>query len=499
MTRDTGKQRSQRIQIDYYRRQGGLHHLKIACVIAGLAGAGLYAVYVLAAGGGQHISTGPLSVVHASFEDDCQQCHQDFTPLNSRAVQLNWSLVGLDSSKSVGRIESACQKCHRVGDHYRETMKAESKLLDQNCASCHVDHQGRSHNLTFLSNRKCVSCHANLADVCSAAPTVRSSVLVFDKDQHGDFASLDKQDPGGVKFDHHQHMLPGQVNADRKGAFTIEMLDESLRNRYRKAGQDDSSPVTLDCSSCHRMTGNQDASASMITPDELGRYMEPISFERHCSACHSMNPGLATANTTPLPHAVPWAKIDLLLAATARGARISGQTRTPRDDRQSTPRPGEGLGNPAPADSLDVSFEVAAARNSVETQCLQCHEPQVIADDAIRAASAGTANSLIPGRWLEHGLYDHGAHYRIDCRYCHESAYPTNGSSNPATDHKTVMIAGIESCTGCHRDPESPTPASLASADVKTLLGGQPTWASANCTLCHRYHAPVAANVEDSR
>ncbi len=219
-------------------------------------------------------------------------------------------------------------------------MNAESILLDQNCVNCHVDHQGRRHDLTLVSNQTCASCHANLADVCSGTPTVRSNVLVFDKEQHGDFASLGKQDPGSVKFDHHQHMLPGQVNVGQKGAFTIEMLDPSLRNRYRKPGQDDASPVKLDCASCHEMAGNPDPNVTAITDGELGRYIKPISFEQHCSACHSMNPGLATADTTPLPHAVPWAKIDLLLAATARGGRASGQTRSPRDDRQSTPQPG---------------------------------------------------------------------------------------------------------------------------------------------------------------
>ncbi len=499
MARETGKQRSQRIQIDYYRKQGGLHHLKIACVIAGLAGAGLYAVYVLAAGSGAHTSTGPLSVSHASFENDCQECHQDFTPIDSRGVKLNWQLVGLNSTESIEHIESACQKCHRVGDHYRDTMHAESKLRDQNCATCHVDHQGRNHDLTLVSNQKCASCHANLADVCSGAPAVRVNVLAFDKQQHGDFASLGEKDPGSVKFDHHQHLLPGQVNDGQKGAFTIEMLDPSLRDRYRKAGQDDVSPVTLDCSSCHEMAGNPDASVRMIADGELGRYIKPISFEQHCSACHSMNPGLATPDTTPLPHAVPWAKIDLLLTATARGAAATGQTRTPRDDRQSTPQPGEGLGNPAPIDSLDAPHAVAAARKTVETQCLQCHDQQAITDNAIRSALAGTAKPLIPGRWFQHGLYDHGAHREIDCRYCHEAAYPTDGAAKPATDHETVMIAGIESCSGCHRDPESPTPASITSADVKSLLGGQPTWAADSCTLCHRYHTPITADAEAGR
>ncbi len=115
MARETGKQRSQRIQIDYYRKQGGLHQLKIACLIAGLAGAGFYAVYVLAAGSGAHTSTGPLTVAHASFENDCQQCHQDFTPIDSRvqnSIGSWWDWIpphrsGTSNQPAKNAIESA--------------------------------------------------------------------------------------------------------------------------------------------------------------------------------------------------------------------------------------------------------------------------------------------------------------------------------------------------------------------------------------------------------
>jgi Cytochrome c7 and related cytochrome c len=485
MARETGKQRSQRIEIDYYRKKGGLHHLKTVCAIAALVGSAGYAVYVLAAGGQSHTSTGPLSRAHASFENDCQQCHQDFTPIDGRGAKLNLSFAGISSEKSIAHIESACQKCHEVGDHYRDKMSVDWQLTDKNCAGCHADHKGRDFDLNLIAASQCTSCHASLSAGCT--PTVRANIAGFTQEQHGDFNSLTKGDPGTVKFDHQQHMLPGQVDAGQKGAFTIEMLDPAVRARYRQVSQTDKK-VQLDCNSCHQFAGNPGGKA-MTADAELGRYIEPVSFQEHCSACHAMNPGIATPETTPLPHAVPWAKIDLLLEASINGGRARGKTRAPRDDTQSTPQPGEGLGSSvAGSDPITAATSVAAARQIVQAQCLKCHDEAATTDEAILAALSGTADPLIPPRWLQYGLYDHAIHREINCRYCHEGAYGP-GAAGPALDQEQVMIAGIDSCTGCHRDAETPTPSSLT--DASAWLGSQTTWASDNCTTCHRYHTPV--------
>ena len=491
MARETGKQRSQRIQIDYYRKKGGLQRLKTACVCAALVGSGLYGFYVLVAGGQTHTSTGPLSRAHAAFEDDCGQCHQDFTPIDARGAKLNISFLGINSDESIKHVETACQACHQVGSHHRDRMTEDWQRVDQNCAGCHADHKGRDFDLNLISAQRCTVCHANLSEGCQGEPRVRGKITSFTQQNHGDFPSLAKGDSGTVKFDHAQHLLPGQVNAGEKGQFTVAMLDESLRARYRKNGQADSSPVELDCASCHVMAGIPARSADLVTDVELGRYMAPISFEQHCSACHSMNPGVATADTTPLPHAVPWQQIDLLLTASITGAGATGQIRSPRDDTQSTPQPGEGLGKAAPAGSHVASpGDVESARRLVQTQCLQCHDQASITNEAIHAARSGSAGSMIPPRWFSKGLYNHATHREISCKFCHEAAYAV-GVRGPATDHQSVMIAGIESCTPCHRDAESPAPKSLAS--VADLLGRQTTWASDNCTMCHRYHTLVEA------
>ena len=128
----------------------------------------------------------------------------------------------------------------------------------------------------------------------------------------------------------------------------------------------------------------------------------------------------------------------------------------------------------------------------MQAQCLKCHDEASITDEAIRASLGHQSAEMIPSRWFQHGIYDHAAHRRIDCKYCHAAAYHSDTAAKPATDQDVVMIAGIESCTDCHRDAESSTPDSLAASETISLLGGQPTWASDRCTLCHRYHPPGA-------
>ncbi len=484
--RETGKFRSQRIQIDYYRHRGGLYYFKWILSGIALLMSGGYAAYALTSNSAsRHLSTGPVAQVHASFENDCGQCHQDYTPLGTDSFQL-------DPAASLSHLESACQKCHKVGNHYREVLSADWKVVDQNCALCHSDHQGRDFNLVAVSDAACTQCHSQLSSVCSSnhQPRVGNQVTQFTKEKHGEFTSLMQGDRGVVKFDHGQHMLAGQVNAGEKGGLTLAMLEPSRREQYRQPGQSDDALVSMNCASCHEFDGNPDPTSILSGDEELGRYIAPISFDEHCSACHSMNPSGRGDDTLPLPHAAPWAEISLLLETKINGSILTGKMRKSGDDSQQVPRPGDGLGTPS-IDTLAASAStVDAAVALVRTQCTKCHDDETITDEAIAKFGASTAEPLIPPRWFKFGLYDHAAHRKMDCRYCHEAAYPVDGAKpSEALDQNSVMIAGIDSCTGCHRKINEPTPSSLTGAAEK-LIGGQSTWASDSCTTCHRYHTP---------
>jgi hypothetical protein len=135
------------------------------------------------------------------------------------------------------------------------------------------------------------------------------------------------------------------------------------------------------------------------------------------------------------------------------------------------------------------------SREMLKQQCLKCHEESLIASDqSIMAARDPDAPPLIPARWLAHGIYDHAAHRDVDCRYCHAQAYAAGNPELPGQDQNTVMISGIESCVGCHRPAETPTPNDLlVGSEPDPQFGGQSLWASDRCTMCHRYHRSGSA------
>ena len=121
--------------------------------------------------------------------------------------------------------------------------------------------------------------------------------------------------------------------------------------------------------------------------------------------------------------------------------------------------------------------EISNARQLVRKQCEKCHDQDSLTDQAIADARSGRSTPLIPPRWLQRGLYDHAAHRKVDCKFCHAAAYTGPPSSKP-------MIGGIETCVDCHRSSDVSMPERLSD-----LPAGQPRWASDNCILCHRYHS----------
>ncbi|TWU03750.1 multiheme c-type cytochrome [Neorhodopirellula pilleata] len=500
----TGKDRSQRIQIDYYKRRTVIDSWRTIGIVSGVLFGAIYGCYVLATlpgdRTGNQLSTGPIATVHASFEQECSQCHQDFTPLDPHAPSQWLPILGIDEAQSREHLEAACQKCHEVGPHYRSSMHASFASIDQNCAGCHADHQGRDHDLTAMEQRDCSQCHADLNAVVIGEPKHKVSVVGFDQSTHGDFRSLGQEDPGRIRFSHHQHLLPGQVAPGEVGGMTIDRLRSEDRSRYRRSGQSDQDVVQLDCSSCHALAGQEfqrsGGDSSSIDQVMLSGNIAPIQFDQHCSACHSISSGSASPSAIELPHAAVWSRLDQMLAATIQGDRAMGTATGSSQEIRSKATLGVGPQRLPQGDGKVTPGELAAARQRVAEQCLECHDQESITDEAILAMRDPSADPLIPGRWLNHGYYDHAAHRQLACQLCHAEAdpsgMPTENLKLDFDDSNRVMISGIEICQACHRPAGTKAPAELAQWDP-SLLGGMPTWASDQCTLCHRYHTDPLA------
>lgn len=533
ISNQTGKQRSQRIQIDYYRQKTGLDRWRWFCVAAAILLAGTYAMFLFwkmpeTTTGAQadsnsinplagHFSTGDLANVHASFEQQCDRCHADFTPLDADAPSKWFPLIGVESQISRVHLETKCQHCHPVGHHFREQMTSDFAAIDQNCSFCHRAHQGRDFELTKIGARKCATCHHDLSPVTNEVADVRPRVQGFNRESHGDFVSLQQKDPGRILFSHAQHMMPGQVGVDVRGGMTIDRLSRSDQARYSKDGQVKTDLVQLRCSDCHTIVGQEVVDQigdqlKSVDIELLGRSMNPIAFDQHCVACHAISPGIVdvmsglsvmsgqdgTGNTSGnsgenlrLPHAETSDVMANLLAASIDGARAGEKARHRRDNSKQKQPPGFGVPADPVSDWHVTPAEIANAQKHVQQQCLECHDAESITDQAIVAAKLDRSPSMIPTRWLRRGLYDHAAHRLIDCRYCHADAYSslselTQADLNP-DDHTAVMIAGIDRCQDCHRPSGVAEPESLRDP----LIGNMPRWASDQCITCHRYHSPM--------
>ncbi len=210
------KSRSQRIQLDYFKRSDPLNRWRWILVLAAAVLAAGYAFYAATWGVGSHLSTGPLSLPHAHLEQSCSKCHDE-----------QWAMaIGSDAWRparedSLANVETACQSCHEVANHSRSLLNQVGLDRDRNCANCHREHQGRQQRLTLVGDAACVNCHQDLTASVTRpeALHVRSQIERFSADSHGDFRSL-ASDSGRVHFNHFQHLQPGQVAPERKVSFT---------------------------------------------------------------------------------------------------------------------------------------------------------------------------------------------------------------------------------------------------------------------------------------
>lgn len=504
LQREQGKDKALRIDLAYHRQRTWMDVARLVAVATACLLSTTYAIWILllaetqwdipAGSRAAHLSTGPLALVHASFENDCQRCHADTTGVS--LARDSWLT---DPKQRVQLLEEKCQNCHVVGQHERE--KLAQPELDSDCSRCHVDHQGRKHLLAAIDQKTCTGCHQDLRSACRSgvSPQSSPSIADFSVQSHGilplqagdsppqpQFRSL-MNDRGRVRFDHAQHLRPGQVDPGRKGGFQLNMLAPAQQAVYRRPGDQDDSLVQLDCASCHQPFSLQ-TSNSKLQREEAAFYA-PIDFERHCAACHQLTFSGQDINDLPLPHVAQRQEFAKLLAAKQKRGAVPGGIRVAGDQNGAANAPPQFLFSDAP-EKLGES-QLDAAVRAVFQRCQQCHLEPDLQPEVIASALAGTLAPLIPQRWLRQGSFSHAAHRAIErCAYCH----PMPSKPGPAQDQEQVMILGPESCVDCHRPPERTTPAALDTADERLAQFGsihQPTWASDQCTQCHRYHAVI--------
>jgi predicted CXXCH cytochrome family protein len=513
MVRDTGKVRRTRIELGYYRgsdRIGRWRGWLCLGVIGCIAGwLGLEAVAGRDRSTGARIgepsviaSKGPLVQAHALWDSTCQACHVPFTPINSS----EWAPVLTAGSTA---SNDQCRTCHAGPAHHPAKERQEDIPA---CASCHIDHRGREASLLAMDDSVCTRCHANLAGHMIPGATTRvEDVTRFDTVHPQEFKPnpVDRsKSPGRVKFNHARHLAAGLPLKEGGALFTFAYLAEKDRNRYGwEAGQSVDSPVHLKCAACHQLDGDDAASAggpvsaSQTPPRLAGAYMLPVTYDRHCAACHplafdseppreKLRPGVQPAEVFQVRHGVQPVKVVEQLRRFYAARAVSADQGflhkfvppRPLPDRPSgasEERFNEAIEtNVATAGRLlfGAAIDQAVLRQLNLPQgrrgCVECHNLKPHAERLAHStdfAALEVEPVLMTPVWLESAFFNHTTHRALDCAACHA------GVDSSERNGDQPLLPGRAACTACHTAEGN-------------RWSGQPPAAGTSCTECHRYH-----------
>jgi hypothetical protein len=393
----------------------------------------------------------PVAKAHASFNQDCSQCHVE----NFRSFDR---LLHLDSEiRAVP--DSACTRCHSGPIHQT------TQIGERACASCHKEHRGHE-PLARVADSHCTSCHADLQRNDGRASAFDPHIRGFAEGLHPEFrlfASGQPTDPGTVRFNHAVHLVEeGVWDLDREQVARQPGYDPSTAEAPRRR-------VRLDCQSCHKL-------------DSTKRLMQPIRYEQHCQSCHPLGARLEGKwegprlrdlaeefTRTPVPHPPPGGSAELLRGVVrerlTRFVLRAGQDGFLRDG---TTVPVSDLLGPRedPALNREQFAWVNGRQTGVEKLlfdgpggCRYCHQEKTASDDR----PGGLPEYLpakIPQRWFEHAVFNHQSHQMLACTECHPAALRSTRAGD-------VLLPAINTCLKCH---------------------GNQGQARSDCVECHTYH-----------
>ena len=400
-------------------------------------------------------SSGPISSTHSFIAHDCGACHVPFTKVQ----------------------DDSCLECHSgVGAHFSESLRL-TDAADRRCSDCHLEHEGTS-GLALVGQESCSSCHAKISGVHPNTTIEDASDFL---ESHPEFTLA----------------LPveGDLDSGVRVKWSTQLREESgIRfSHFRHVGEPVLEPGAgsrhLRCDECH-------------SPDALGMYMEPISFEDHCQSCHSLAFDSAVSGVQAF-HGDP-----VGLRSQLRGL-YSERALKGKEDAADAPaavrflRPGRPLKKAESEIVYDwVETRVSRAESVLagdDGECARCHEvkPGAAADGGFDITPVS-----VPKVWMPDSIFTHKTHRPFPCRDCHAAAagYADEGEGkvtrpawsienastyslwseeelserfklSPSRSSHDVLMPGIADCRPCHGGAESSQP----------LLASE-------CVLCHPFH-----------
>lgn len=463
-----------------------------------LAGAVLALVAVvwvaLALGRGQNaqFSAGPVSTAHRMFENDCAACHSTWGPAERLALDPHATSISNDK----------CLKCHPAPAHQPRLNTAHSAVAEISCGECHREHRHQQ-TLANVADAFCTSCHADLkAPLHGGSERFANTIDSFESSpesgSHPEFAvhrllnqiqaptpmprdRIDviawflREDDQGTKLGIERWQDRARIQFNHK--LHLRLLDDLAGlPAGQQTGYGRWPDLSLDrCETCHQ-------------PDSAGRYMLPISYQRHCAECHPLRFDDRTFPGETVPHREPAIVRGFLIDKYSRQERplardLAAQSEKLDDlfDLPYAPRLPMDVAEKIEHDvaeierGMPIPLTVASAEHALfgpeaRGGCRYCHE-------VVEPSSGGLweiTKPRIPDRWLEHSRFRHHSHTLLKCRDCHAGVDASFSTGD-------VLLPEIAVCRSCHARNPQWTPA--AGAGRSRLEG-----ARTQCVECHVYH-----------
>ena len=520
---------SYRGELGYPRKPHYLRRVRGACFVGAVL-VSLLGVLAFRFWGTQKVfSTGPISENHARFANDCRACHLDAeTDLFKSLSKSNDGLshrpapsadpgsaitAKLLSRTSLSLMDQACLQCHPTsGLHLPQSAGLALRTVSSglnvvhatSCAVCHREHEGHQ-RMAPPDRQSCATCHNDADELRRTCRTLKltttnvgatgenrdlgdgvlryiaparpiGSLQPFANYASGHpafgYEQSNARDPASLKFNHARHL-----RADLPAV---------------KGGK-------LNCASCHQ-------------PGTGGVYYQPISYQKHCQECHSLQilpslPNLLVPHGDPEKARYFLASLPLSFESAIRAEGItepSAISKRVEAETQALHRRGLNTigdleervffkGDPQD----DAGSRLMRSGNpKFLTECAKCH--------TVSPAGPNHAPIVHPPqiaeRWIQRGPFTHLPHEHIACADCHGAATKSKLTSD-------ILLPSQTLCAECHRPPvagslqawssvkSNSTPSSHSLAAAQRADGGV-KW---DCQSCHTFHAPPDANAVISK
>lgn len=444
------------------------------------------------------INPGPLSDVHASatFADihtkqsggntnSCAACHgsprQGLDSWHSKA--LDSLMHGLAPAELIkkGPLESSamdanCSSCHAGKKFHQPNIATEFA-----CHECHKEHQNRGF-IPQVDSAYCMTCHGS-AELMTAAREMGTNTDPHAFPSFGSSANLKIQSRKRPESGYTGVITEFATDHPEFRQIRDKVRDEnSLKFNHAVHLHTGKIPRVLNCRDCHERDGR-------------GEYQRPISYNKHCVECHTLqfDPITPADGKKPgiyLPHGDPYYVRAFLRSLNIQyeeyGRSHEGITsRKVLDDYVSGKKAsieklyesGENLERAV--FFADMKGEIPGGLRAPFAGCATCHN---VSEPESDNATPAIKQVSTPDRWMVLGKFNHDMHQKgLTCLDCHKVMTSELTSDLNLPSIKTCVVChspkgGIDDrCIRCHtyhnRQPDSPSAkspgASIAPAEKK--------------------------------